>query len=351
MDTSDLTLNLRAYLEAAIGRGLHADIGLIVLAITGECERLATELSGGDLRCNPGQIPRAHVANPSGDLQHPLDIAAHDGFVEALTHAPVQWVLSEEANEPITIDPQASFAVAIDPLDGSNNIAINAPVGSIFSILRGISGDEPSAAFLSSGRQVCAAGVVMYGPATVMALSVGDGTDLFVLDPTTGDFLRSHSKLLVPSGTREFAINASNYRHWDPRLRVYIDDLVAGTEGPRGEDFNMRWIAALVADAYRILRRGGIYLYPSDARVGYANGRLRLIYEAQPVAFLIEQSGGAAIDMTGPILDRQPREFHERCPLIFGSCDKVDRVADYLVSPRFTGHQSPLFAQRGLFRS
>ncbi|MEK7296017.1 MAG: class 1 fructose-bisphosphatase, partial [Actinomycetota bacterium] len=245
----------------------------------------------------------------------------------------------------------SSLAVAIDPLDGSGNIVINAPMGTIFSIIRGCSSSDPAAAFFQSGRQVCAAGIVMYGPATVMALSVGHGTELFALDRRANEFVRTHTSLVIPRGTREFAINASNYRHWEPRLRVYIDDLVAGADGPRGENFNMRWIGALVAEAYRILLRGGIFLYPSDSRDGYRNGRLRLLYEAQPVAFLVEQAGGAAIDMTGPILDRQPSDFHERCPLMFGSRDKINRFAEYLITSQFTGERSPLFAARGLFRS
>lgn len=351
MQTDVSLLGLGTVLCDSISHGLEPDVVLIVRAIARASAEVAEKLQGAPLDLTPSRDSGRQVMNAAGDLQHPLDVVAHDVCLAALRSTPVQSVLSEEAAEPIVIKTGATLAVAIDPLDGSGNIATNAPLGTIFSIIRSCSPDDPAGAFLQSGRQVCAAGLVMYGPATVMALSVGRGTDLFALDRQAGDFIRVQAGLVIPPGTREFAINASNYRHWEPRLRTYIDDLVAGANGPRGEDFNMRWIGALVAEAYRILLRGGIFLYPSDARKGYRNGRLRLLYEAQPIAFLVEQAGGAAIDMTGPILDRQPSDFHERCPLMFGSRDKIGRVAEYLAASQFTGERSPLFASRGLFRS
>jgi len=351
MAAVDPPLDLDAYLIRSIRDGMEPDVAVIVQAIARTSTQLADRLSRSLVDNATSVAAVGEPWNAFGERQHPLDLVAHEMFVEALTHAPVQSVLSKEAAMPIAIDPSASFAVALEPLDGSNNISTNAPIGSIFSVVPSAGGDQPAAAFLRSGRSMTAAGFVMYGPATLMALSVGHGTQLFVLDRASGRFIRSHADATIPIGTREFAINASNYRHWEPSLRGYFDDLVAGTEGPRGEDFTMCWIAALVAEAYRILVHGGIFLYPADAREECRNGRLRLIYEAQPLAFLVEQAGGAAVDMTSALLDRQPAKLHERSPMVFGSRDKVERVAQYLSEEPFTGDRSPLFAQRGLFRS
>ena len=342
-------IDLGSVLRDSISNGLAPEIAGIVQSIGAASVELAGRLRNGPLSSQVTTGRRHSVINGGGNAQQPLDVAAHEICLAALASTPVRAVLSEQADEPILLDASSSFAIAIDPLDGSGNISTNAPTGTIFSVIRVPARLEPVATFLQSGRQICAAGFVMYGPATVMALSVGHGTDLFVLGGG-GAFIRTHTCIAIPTGTREFAINAANYRHWDPRLRIYIDDLVAGADGPRGEDFNMRWIAAVVADAYRILLHGGIFLYPSDERDGYRDGRLRLLYEAQPIAFVVEQAGGAAIDMTSPVLDRVPRELHERCPLIFGSPDTVARVSEYLAAPQFTGERSPLFAARGLFR-
>ena len=287
-----------------------------------------------------------------------IDIVAHDRFVEALAQARVHSVLSESAHAPLALDRSAAFAVTIDPLEGWRNLASNAPLGTIFSVVAAKHRDMAwggrsacaAADFLQSGRGLSAAGFVMYGPATVMALTVGTGTQLFVFDRAHGSFVRSCTNARIPIGTREFAINASNYRHWDAPLRNYIDDLVAGAAGPRGEDFTMRWTAALVSEAYHILVHGGIFLSPADARDGHTHGQVRLITQARPIAFVMEQAGGAAVDMTGPVLDRRPLDVHEYSPLVFGSHDKVDRVAHYDGDSPFSGERSPLFAHRGLFR-
>jgi fructose-1,6-bisphosphatase I len=331
-------VDLDSVLRGLIDTGLDPEVALTLQSIAAASIELA-----GRLRCEP--------LSSDGAVEQPLDIIAHNLCLTALRSAPVRAVLSAAAHQPIVVDHAASLAVALSALEGAGNRSTNAPMGTIFSVLRPPSPGDPSIAFLASGRrQIRAAGFVMYGPATVMALSVGRGTDLYVLG-RDGAMVRTHTSVAMPSATREFAINAANCRHWDPRLRIYIDDLVAGADGPRGQDFNTRWIAAVVAETYRILLRGGIVLYPSDARDGYRTGRLRLLYEAQPIAFLVEQAGGAATDMTNPMLDRVPRELHERCPLVFGSCDEVGRVAEYLVAPQFTGERSPLFATRGLLRS
>ena len=248
--TSHITLD--SVFHSPTDHGLDPEIALIV----GSIARASVEVAGL-LRYEPFR---------SGDgVEQPLGTVAHDIFLAALRSSPVRAVLSAEASEPIPLDASASFAVAITALDGSGNIATNAPTGTIFSVLRAPAHDDPASAFLHAGRrQIFVAGFVMYGAATVMALSLGQGTDLFVLDHG-GTFVRTHGSVAMPTGTREFAVNAANYRHWDPRLQIYVDDLVAGADGPRGQNFDMRWTGAIVAEAYRILLSGGIFLCPSDA--------------------------------------------------------------------------------------
>ncbi len=283
-----------------------------------------------------------------GDTQQALDLRAHDLFVAALKNAPVAFVGSEEAAEPIVLDESAPLAVAIDPLDGSSNIETNVSIGTIFAVLP--ARETGAVTFAQSGVAQLAAGFVMYGPQTALVLTVGNGTQIFTLDRKNRRFVLTHATVGIPEGRREYAINASNYRHWNTAVREYVDDLIAGEAGPRGGDFNMRWIASLVAEAYRVLIRGGIFLYPRDQRPNYRAGRLRLVYEANPIAFLVEQAGGAATDGEHRILDLVPEALHSRTPLVFGSVDKVERVARYHEAPRSVVGESPLFGKRGLFR-
>jgi fructose-1,6-bisphosphatase I len=261
---------------------------------------------------------------------------AEELFSTALRAAGIGGYLSEERKDAAVFDPLSAIAVAIDPLDGSSNIDVNAPIGTIFSVLPMVqgAGDDPIAPFLQSGRRQVAAGFFIYGPQTSLIVSVGQGTHLFVLDRTSRRFVLVEAGLTIPSGVTEYAINASNYRHWHEPIQSYIDDCVMGADGPRGRNFNMRWIASLVADAYRIFTRGGVFLYPADKREGYGQGRLRLIYEANPVAFLAEQAGGGASDGVDPILDR----------------DKVERVRRYHVDRSSPTRDEPLFGRRGLLR-
>ncbi len=270
--------------------------------------------------------------------------------MSALQDAGVAAVASEEEDEPVILDERAPYVVAMDPLDGSSNIETNLSIGTIFAILpRGE--HSPAAALLQPGTAQCAAGFLMYGPQTVLALTLGRGTQIFTLDPETREFLLTNPAARVPAQTKEYAINSSNVRHWEQPVRSYIVDLKAGKDGPRGQDYNMRWIAAMVADAFRILVRGGVYLYPADARRGYDQGRLRLTYEANPVAFLIEQAGGRATDGTRRILEIQPESIHQRIPLVFGSANEVEMVDRYIKTVSLHGERSPLFSERSLFRS
>ncbi len=319
-----------------------------VTALASACRDIAAIAAAGPLAGNLS----AHRSDArGGDVQTELDVRANELLIKALQAAPVAAVASEEMDAPKMLAPGAPIVVALDPLDGSSNIETNVSMGTIFSLLGtppGSSGTEP-AAFLRAGREQVAAGYVIYGPQTAVALTLGTGTDMFTLDPARGHFVRTAASVRLPPHTHEFAINASNYRHWDMPVRTWFDDCLAGAEGPRGENFNMRWIASMVAEAHRILLRGGVYLYPGDARPGYRSGRLRLLYEANPIALLMEQAGGAASTGHERILDRTPRLLHERVPLVFGAREEVERIERYQFGQPPKGETSPLFARRGLF--
>jgi len=301
---------------------------------------------------DPVDPTAASGLNASGDEQKELDLRAERLFVAALSDGDVAAVCSEESADAIRLTTGGSMVVALDPIDGSSNLDINAPSGSIFAVLPTAGFvDDPVGALLQPGRNQLAAGIVVYGPSTVMALTVGEGTDIFALDPRSRVFHRVRHRVALPADAQEYAINTSNARHWGPGVRAYVSDLVSGALGPRERDFTMRWLASLVAEVYRILLRGGIYLYPSDERQAFRHGRLRLVYEANPVALLCEQAGGAATDGVDRILDVQPTALHQRSPLVLGSRNKVERVRRYLLDPPTTHEESPLFSQRGLFRS
>lgn len=291
-------------------------------------------------------------SNAGGDQQRNLDVHADEMFLDAIRQAPVALFGSEESLSPILLDARAPLAVAIDPLDGSSNIETNASIGTIFSILP-VVGDvahQPEATFLQPGSAQLAAGFFIYGPQLALVFTHGSGTHIFVFSAPMGAFVQAYESRIIARRTQEFAINASNYRHWDEAVRVYFDDCLKGAVGPRAKDFNMRWIASLVAEAYRILIRGGVFLYPADERRGYARGRLRLVYEANPIAMLIEQAGGAATDTVDRILDLTPASLHQRVPLVFGAANEVDRIRRYHVEPSMIAERSPLFGHRSLFR-
>lgn len=295
---------------------------------------------------------QAGSANSDGDGQRTLDLVAEDLFAGALRDAAIGAYLSEEVEEAGLFDPAGLIAVAIDPLDGSSNIDVNAPIGTIFSILPMLpqAVDDPALAFAQTGRAQLAAGFFIYGPQTSLVVTLGRGVLLFVLDRNTDTFTLVDGALSIPQNVPEYAINASNYRHWHEPVQAYIDDCVRGEEGPSGRNFNMRWVASLVADSYRIFMRGGIFLYPGDKRPGYEQGRLRLMYEANPIAFLAEQAGGAATDGAEPVLDRAPHALHQRAPFVMGSVDKVERVRQYYLDITPPTRDAPLFGRRGLLR-
>jgi len=251
---------------------------------------------------------------------------------------------------------RGKYLLVFDPLDGSSNIDVNVAVGSIFSILRAPqdaieSGrDVVEADFLQPGAAQVAAGYAIYGPSTMFVLSVGNGVAGFTLDPNLGEFVLTHPDLQVPPDTREFAINASNHRFWEPPVRRYVDECLAGRSGVRGKDFNSRWIASMVAEAHRFLMRGGVFLYPRDTREPEKGGRLRLLYEANPIGFVMEQAGGRASTGRQPMLGVKPTALHQRVGLVFGSRHEVERIERYHHETLAPESAAPLFAERTLFR-
>jgi fructose-1,6-bisphosphatase I len=341
-------LGLNEHLQTWSGTDdLRRAAAATLTALAAACGNIAAIVASG---ARAGNLAAQRQTGAGGDFQTELDLRANDLLVEALEHAPVAAVASEEMDAPLPLHPGEPIVVALDPLDGSSNIETNAPIGTIFSLLpSGPGGGAGPAAFMRAGRDQIAAGYVIYGPQIVLALTLGAGTDMFTLDPAGEGFMRTRTGIRVPPQAHEIAINASNYRHWDTSVRTWFDDCLAGTEGPRGEDFNMRWIASMVAEAHRILVRGGVYLYPGDDRPGYGNGRLRLLYEANPIALLMEQADAGASTGRDSILDCEPRLLHQRVPLIFGAREEVERIERYHLGSAPKGETSPLFARRGLF--
>lgn len=304
-------------------------------------DRIALGPFGGDLGAAVG-------TNAGGDGQKALDLIADDAFAVALRDAGVRHYASEEQDEVVVLDDTGAYAVAIDPLDGSSNIDVNVSIGTIFSIYP--AADTPEASVLRPARDQIAAGYIIYGPQTNLVVTFGQGTYLYILDWKLRQFRPvTQEGMQIPDKSPEFAINASNYRHWPDEVRAYIDDCLAGSEGPRARDYNMRWVASLVAETHRIMTRGGIFLYPADRRPGYEAGRLRMVYECAPIAFLVEQAGGRATNGLDPIMGMQAASLHARTPLVFGTPDKVDQVAVYHDLP--PAEVSALFAERGLFRN
>lgn len=336
-------------LEAFLQENTTPPLARVIAALSDAAIAIAATIRLGPLAGQMGA--NLGEANSDGDSQKALDVLADECFSAALKSAGVRACASEERALPDILNADGALLVAIDPLDGSSNIDTNVSIGTIFSILD--APEEPGASvadFLRPGNEQRAAGFVIYGPQTALVFTIGQGTHIATLDPASQSFILTQPNIAVPEGAREFAINASNYRHWHPPVQAYIDDCIAGADGPRSSNFNMRWIASLVADAFRILVRGGVFLYPADSRKGYERGRLRHVYEASPIALLVEQAGGSATDGVNRILDVAPQSLHGRIPFIFGSKDKVARIRRYHLDGESSRDQSPLFGKRGLLR-
>jgi fructose-1,6-bisphosphatase I len=343
----DERVTLRSHLDRTARQTPHvAAVGGVIEAIAAAAVELAALIADGPL---VGITGRNGGTNPDGDLQKDIDVAADAMMRRALRRAPVAAVLSEEAELPETLNADAPLCVAIDPLDGSANLENNISVGTIFSI-RPRAHDILST-FFEPGTAQCAAGFVVYGPQTTLVVALNARVDIFILDRRAQEFVLIEQGVRIAPDTPEFAINASNRRHWHGPVRTYIDECLAGTNGGGDADFNMRWVGSLVAESLRILVRGGVFLYPADARPGYREGRLRLLYEAHPMALVMEWSGGAATTGRRRILELAAKSPHQRVPLIMGSVRGVRDVAAIHegIEPMFDNSDAPLFARRGLF--
>ncbi|HET9694152.1 MAG TPA: class 1 fructose-bisphosphatase [Steroidobacteraceae bacterium] len=331
------------------------DLGALLIDVAAAVKAISSMAAKGALG---GFVGKAGTENVQGEQQVPLDVAANEVILKSCDWGGlVAGMASEELEQPYAIPteyPRGRFLLVFDPLDGSSNCDVNVSVGTIFSILRHDEQEAPrSEHFLQKGAQQVAAGYAIYGPATMLVLTVGKGTHGFTLDREIGNFILTHPDLRIPQDTSEFAINTSNARFWEAPVHRYVTECQAGRAGERGRDFNMRWIASLVAEVHRILVRGGVFMYPRDTRDPEKPGRLRLLYEANPVGFLVEQAGGAASTGRQRILDLHPHVLHQRVPVIFGSRNEVERIARYHwehdqgFDRRYS---SPLFNERSLFR-
>ncbi len=317
----------------------------LVQAICGAGAQLSRAISRFDLVERGSAVGQRYDAD---DRANSLLLTAQDIFESTIKDLPVSVMASALREDLLRIDPTARYAVAIDPIDGSSNIDTNLSIGSLFAIFES-NGDDLFD--YAPGARLKAAGFMFYGPQTHLILTCGDGSYQFLLDPTNDRFYGIGDRLQIPSGRREFAINTSNYRFWDSSVRHFIDDCIAGADGALGEDFNMRWNASLVAEAFRILMRGGVFLYPGDSRPGCQDGRLRLLHEALPLAMIIEQAGGSASNGSMPVMQIELAALQARVPLIFGCRERVTEVIDYISGKALDSGHFPLFANRSLFRS
>ncbi len=324
-------VSLLQHLSLAARAG-HLDPALVTVVqqIGAASREISAALAGSALA---GVLGAVETANASGETQKALDVLANDAFIQALSRTgAVAGIASEELDGPYRV-PGATgdYLVLLDPLDGSSNIDVNISVGSIFSILRARSGAAglTDADFLQPGTAQVCAGFTVYGPATVMVLCFGHGVQGFTLDPVSGEFLLTQPDIRIPERTSEYAINASNQRWWQPPVQRYIAECMAGKDGPRGRDFNMRWVGSMVGDVYRLLTRGGIFMYPRDTKDASKPGKLRLMYEGNPVGYVVEHAGGVASTGYERILEIPPQEVHQRVAVILGSKEEVDTVVGY----------------------
>eukprot|EP01030_Chromulinospumella_sphaerica_P017008 gene17008-16829_t len=319
-------MNLAQYLEH------HADahMGVLISAIADVSQSISAAVHKGALG---GVLGSAGSENVQGETQKKLDIIANDMILDALAATGVvAGMASEELDDcsPVPGHSDRPFLVLFDPLDGSSNIDVNVSIGTIFSVLPNPDvGEITNESFLQPGTEQLAAGYVVYGPQTSLVLTFGKGVVAFTLDREAGQYIQTSESMDIPEDTKEFAINMSNQRHWYQPVQRYIAELLEGKTGGRGKDFNMRWIASMVADVHRVLTRGGIFMYPKDLRDPNKPGKLRLMYEANPMSMLVEQAGGKSFDATQRILDIQPTDLHQRCAVMLGSANEVQRVSDY----------------------
>jgi fructose-1,6-bisphosphatase I len=311
---------------------IPSHLRLLLEVVARACKGISHAVNKGALG---GVLGTAHSENVQGEVQKKLDIIANEVLIEANEWGGHLAAMASEEMDSIYVVPnrypQGEYLLLFDPLDGSSNIDINGGIGTIFSVLKKpeASAEVEEKDFLQAGKQQVAAGYCIYGPQTTLVLTVGDGVVMFTLDREQGSFMLIEENVQIPPDTQEFAINMSNMRHWDAPVKRYIDECLQGKDGPRGKDFNMRWVAAMVADVHRILSRGGVFMYPWDRREPDKPGKLRLLYEANPMSWLIEQAGGAATNTRQRILDIEPGKLHERVSVVLGSKNEVERITRY----------------------
>jgi fructose-1,6-bisphosphatase I len=314
---------------------IPSHLRLLIEVVARACKHISISVNKGALG---DVLGAAGTDNVQGEAQKKLDVIANEVLIDANEWGGHLAAMASEEMEGIYVVPnrypQGEYLLLFDPLDGSSNIEVNVSIGTIFSVLKKPENGGPDSGvgeqdFLQCGARQVAAGYCIYGPQTTMVLTVGDGVAMFTLDREQGSFVLTQEDIRIPEDTKEFAINMSNLRHWDAPVRRYIDECLAGKEGPRGKDFNMRWVASMVADVHRILMRGGIFMYPWDKREPEKPGKLRLMYEANPMGWIVEQAGGAATNGRERILDIQPKKLHERVSVILGSKNEVERVTAY----------------------
>ena len=315
---------------------IPAELRLLLEVVARACKSISHAVNKGALG---GVLGSADSENVQGEVQKKLDIIANEVLIEANEWGGHLAAMASEEMDSIYLVPnrypQGEYLLMFDPLDGSSNIDVNVSIGTIFSVLKKADDNQgvTEKDFLQPGKNQVAAGYCVYGPQTTLVLTVGDGVAMFTLDREQGSFVLTQENVQVPADTKEFAINMSNMRHWDEPVRRYIDECLQGKEGPRGKDFNMRWIASMVADVHRILTRGGVFMYPWDKREPHKPGKLRLLYEANPMSWLIEQAGGASTNGKERILDLQPSQLHERVSVVLGSKNEVERLTQYHAKP------------------
>ena len=315
-------------------QALEPEVRLLIEVVSRACKTISHAVSKGALG---GVLGSLESENVQGEVQKKLDVMSNEVLLEANEWGGHLAAMASEEMETIHLIPnryrKGEFLLLFDPLDGSSNIDVNVSIGTIFSVLRAppeASGREVTEQdFLQKGTTQVCAGYAVYGPQTMLILTIGRGVVGFTLDREMGSWILTHDNMTIPEDTKEFAINMSNMRHWAPPMRRYIDECLAGKTGPRGKDFNMRWIASMVADVHRLLVRGGVFMYPWDAREPGKPGKLRLMYEANPMSMLVEQAGGAATDGHQRILDIQPTALHQRVGVVLGSRNEVERVTRY----------------------
>ena len=329
--TSKVSLTRYLVEQQRVGGLIPSQLRLLLEVVARACKGISQAVNKGALG---GVLGSADLENVQGEIQKKLDIIANDVLIEANEWGGHLAAMASEEMDSIYVVPnrypQGEYLLLFDPLDGSSNIDVNVSIGTIFSVLVKPEGHAVTQQdFLQTGSRQVAAGYCVYGPQTTLVLTVGAGVAMFTLDREQGSFMLTQEQVRVPEETQEFAINMSNMRHWAPPVRRYIDECLAGTEGPRGKDFNMRWIASMVADVHRILTRGGVFLYPWDQREPNKPGKLRLMYEANPMGWLVEQAGGAATNGQQRIMDIKPDKLHERVSVILGSKNEVERVTRY----------------------